>query len=464
MTAFSIRDTIALRFNHEILTITDGLGTVLNKLPINRLWITAWLYLLFAQFSPAHAQIVAAQDYGYPITDRFVATVVGTPSAFEAALPDGIPIHKKRLRVFPDRVTPDVLWYARDLLYSVALQKKPAPLIFIIAGTGGGHDGAKNRGMAKAFYQAGFHVVSLSSPTYPNFVVAASTTGVVGHSEKDATDLYRVMQLIWASLSEDVSATSFHLTGYSLGGFNAAYVSKLDEVEGTFNFSRVLMINTPVSLYNSVSLLDRMVENIPGGVDNFDRFAAKLMQGLTQIYTTTDNVFANDILYGAYHALGLKNEQLAALIGTSFRLSSGSLVFAADVMSDFGYIKPRGLVLDRHSDLTVYDSLATRLNFTDYYHEFFYPYYREEYPDLTRDEFISRISLTPLESYLRENKKISLMHNADDVILATGEIEYLAEVFGERAKIYPYGGHCGNLTYRDNVAHMVGVFAEYVSP
>lgn len=375
-----------------------------------------------------------------------------------------MPLKKRRLRVFPQRDVPDVLWYARDLLYSVALQPKAAPLIFVIAGTGGGHDGEKNRVMAKAFYQAGFHVVSLSSPTYPNFVVAASSTGVVGHSEKDAADLYRVMEMVWSGLQNQIEVTAFHLTGYSLGGFNSAFVSKLDETRGVFNFEQVLMINPPVSLYNSVSILDRMTENIPGGVDNFNQFAGQLMNGLTQIYTQTDDVFANDILYRGYQALGLKDEQLAALIGTSFRLSSASLVFAADIMADFGYIKPRGLVLDRNSDLTRYDGIATRLNFTDYYHEFFYPYYRDEFPQFSRDEFISALSLQSITPYLRDTAKISLMHNVDDVILSRGDIDYLREVFGNRARIYPYGGHCGNLSHRDNVAHMLGVFNASLNP
>jgi hypothetical protein len=419
--------------------------------------------LLLGLFALLPVRLCAAQvspdDYDYPLKDRWVATVVGTPSAYEAALPDGMPLKKRALRVFPQRQVPDVLWYAQDLLYSVALQRTTAPLVFIIAGTGAGHDGQKNGIMAKAFHQAGFHVVSLSSPTYPNFVAAGSSTGVVGHPEKDAVDLYRVMEMVWAGLRDTVSVSDFYLTGYSLGGFNAAYLSHLDETRGAFNFHRVLLINPPVSLYNSVSILDRMTENIPGGVDNFDRFAGKLMQGLTRIYTQTDDVFANDILYQAYRALNLKNEELAALIGTSFRLSSASLVFAADVMADFGYIKPRGLQLDRNADLTIYDALATRLNFTDYFHEFFYPYYREQYPQYTRDEFIASMSLKSLEDYLRTSDKIRLMHNADDVIMSRGDIPYLQSVFGERAHIYPHGGHCGNLAHRDNIAHMLGVFS-----
>ena len=408
----------------------------------------------------ASASVATVENYGYPISDRFAATVVGTPVEFEAQLPESIPFRQKRITIFPERVTPDVFFYGGELLYSRALQKHEAPLIFLIAGTGASHNGSKNRNMARAFYQAGFHVVSISSPTYNNFVTAASNTGVVGHAERDAEDIYRVFEMIWAELENDIDVTSFNVTGYSLGGFNAAYVSKLDEDRKSFNFEHVLLINPPVSIYNSISLLDRMTQNIPGGVDNFDKFFTDLIRAYTEVYKESTDAVGDDFLYKAYKALGLKDEQLAALIGTSFRISSASLVFTSDVVADFGYIKPKGLKLDRYSNLAVYSEVASRLGFTDYYHEFFYPFYKADYPDKTRDEFIAAISLREIVDYLRDTDKITVMHNADDIILEPGEIDFFPEVFGDRATIYPLGGHCGNMNYRDNVAHMVAAFTD----
>ena len=311
--------------------------------------------------------------------------------------------------------------------------------------------------MAKAFYKAGFHVVSLSSPTYPNFVSAASSTGVVGDAQRDAADLYRVMEMIWSRLDGKIEATSFNLTGYSLGAFNSAYVAKLDEDRKTFNFRKVLLINPPVSLYNSISLLDRMTENIPGGEDNFNEFFDKLVEGFSKVYKDQDEI-GGDFLYQAYKAMDLKDEELAALVGVSFRISSASLVFTSDVMTDYGYVKPKGLELDRYADLTEYNEVLSRLGFTDYYHDFFYPYYKDENPNLTRDQFIATASLIEIADYLRNSPKISVMHNQDDIILEPGEVNFFNEVFGDRATIYPHGGHCGNINYRDNVAHMVSTF------
>ena len=48
----------------------------------------------------------------------------------------------------------------------------------VIAGTGSSHRGAKMRMLEAAFYGAGFHVVSLSSPTYANFIITASSTRI----------------------------------------------------------------------------------------------------------------------------------------------------------------------------------------------------------------------------------------------------------------------------------------------
>jgi hypothetical protein len=50
------------------------------------------------------------------------------------------------------------------------------------------------------------------------------------------------------------------------------------------------------------------------------------------------------------------------------------------------------------------------------------------------------------------------MGNEDDLILTSGDLAFLKDVFGPRAKIYPYGGHCGNMSYTENVDYMLKFF------
>lgn len=203
------------------------------------------LKLLFAAFCSllVIAGIAGAEKvYDYPLEDGYAATIIGTPNAFKASLPKDINVKTLKMKVFPDQKTPDVFWYQDKLRYSLAWQKKEAPLIFVIAGTGAGYNSSKMNMLQSAFWGAGFHVICLPSPTHPNFMVNASTSKMPGNSVEDAIDLYRVMDLAWQQAGKKIKVSDFYLTGYSLGALESAYVSKLDEEKGLFNFKKVLMI------------------------------------------------------------------------------------------------------------------------------------------------------------------------------------------------------------------------------
>jgi hypothetical protein len=403
-------------------------------------------------------------SYDYPFTNPYVATVVSTPAEFAKDSPGKLPLKFGAIEMFPGREVPGALWNLKKLYYSYLRQKGPAPLIFLIAGTGASYQSAKMQVMQKAFYQAGYHVISLSSPTHPNFIVAASTSAVPGHLEEDSADLYRVMKAIRQKLQKKMEVTEYFLTGYSLGAAQSAFIAKIDEQEQAFKFRRVLLINPPVSLYNSVMILDDMLdENIPGGLDNFNAFYRRVMQTFTDVYVHGNAVELNDnFLYQAYKYHKPKgDENLAALIGISFRMSSENMVFASDVMTRAGYVVPKGIELKRHDRLTDYSKVLGRLSFLDYFNGIFLPHFQKQNAGLTEADLIRQMSLNNIEDYLRDSPKFGLIHNEDDIILLPGEIDYLRDVFGSRAQIFPHGGHCGNMAYTDNVEAMVGFFQEF---
>ena len=364
------------------------------------------------------------------------------------------------MRVFEDRKVPDVFWYQDRLRYSLAYQKEKAPLIFVIAGTGASYSTANMQLLQKAFYQAGFHVISLSSPTHPNFIVTASTSGVPGNIVDDSRDLYHVMERAWQQVKHRIEVSEFYLTGYSLGGAQAAFIAQLDDDKGLFNFKKVLMINPPVSLYKSAEILDEMmVKNIPGGMDGFDAFFKEMMGEFSEIYRVMGYIdLSDEFLYAVYKKRPPKEENLAAFIGLVFRLSSTNMVFTSDVMSNAGLIVPKNRVLSSSDSLTDYFKVTTRTSFIDYFNELFYPYFRSRQPDVTQQALIEQASLESIEDYLKATKKISLVTNEDDFILAPGELDFFRQIFQHRAKIYPTGGHCGNMGYKDNIEHMISLF------
>ena len=77
---------------------------------------------------------------------------------------------------------------------------------------------------------------------------------------------------------------------------------------------------------------------------------------------------------------------------------------------------------------------------------------------LTRHQFAPLQSLTSIASYLAAAQKIGVISNRDDVILERGETQFLIDTFGARAKIYPTGGHLGNLEERQVIDYMVQYF------
>lgn len=402
----------------------------------------------------------AEKTYDYPLKDPYAATIVGTPNKYKASLPGNICVKNLKMTIFPDRQTPEVFWYQDKLRYSLAYQKKEAPLIFIIAGTGAGYNSSKMLMLQQVFWGAGFHVICLSSPTHPNFMVNASTSKMPGNNTEDAVDLYRVMDLVWQAASRKIKVTEFYLTGYSLGAAESAFVSKLDEEKGLFNFKKVLMINPPVSLYNSVVIFDNMLEkNIPGGPERFNEFFEKAMNRFASFYQTHAALdFHDDFLYVMYNENSPSDSAMAALIGLSFRISSSNMLFSADVLTNSGYIVPKNLGLSSTDSLTDYCKVSGRQRFVDYVDNLLYPYFSASKPGLSRKQLIDGTSLMAIEDYLLTAGKIGLMTNADDLILAQGELEYLKRIFQTRAKIYSKGGHCGNIDHKDNVAYMINFF------
>ena len=408
------------------------------------------------------AATVQAASYNYPIADPVVATILSTPPQDMAVLPKTIRAKQyQTIDIFPNRISPDVFWYNHKLRYSIAYHKEKSPVMFLIAGTGAGYDSNKMKMMQKAFFQAGFHVISLSSPTHPNFVVAASNSGMPGDIRSDAADLYSVMEKIFRQTKHKELAGDFYLTGYSLGGSQAAFVAKLDEEKKIFDFKKVLMINPALNIYDSAIKLDKMlVDNIPGGMSNFHIFYTKLMDNLASAYADKDFIdLSYGFFYSAYHEIIPSPAEGKAVVGFSFRVSLTNLLFTADVVTNSGYIVPKNMKLYRTDSLTDFAKTVLRGNgFSEYVEQILFPAYRAKEPGLSVRELVDRSSLRVIEDYLHSNGKIGMVTNVDDFILASGDIDYFKQVFGSRAKIYPRGGHCGNMSYKDNVTYMVEFF------
>ena len=399
--------------------------------------------------------------YEYPFVDPLEATVLGTPAIYKADLPERIPIEEKQVLALRGRAVPDIFWYTATLHYALSRQPGEAPLVFIVPGTGANFNASKSLILQRALYQAGLHVVSLPSPIHPNFLVPASRSRRPGLLAEDAEDIYQVMQLIVRQLRDELQISRYDLVGYSLGGTHAAFVARLDEQRRSLDFARVLLINPPVNLARSAAILDALFARHFESIADFSELFNRLMVQFSEFYDPTQQVlFSDEMVYELYRRRPLPDSTLEALIGAAFRLVSINLLFTSDVMADLGVLVAESHEIALTESLTPYFKAASLLDFEFYAREILYPYYLETSPDVSFEELAERNSLRAISDYLREADKIGLIHNEDDFLLSEDELDYLRRLFGERAQIYPKGGHAGNMDYRDNVAYVIDFFTD----
>ncbi len=417
------------------------------------------------------AGFLPARAYDYPFKNPYEATVLATlprdefplESVRPAGLADLNPLRdlgavRARELLLHERPVPEILWYDDTLQYSLALQRRIAPLLFIIAGTGSSYDSATCRFLQAVFHRAGFHVVSLSSPTYPNFVVSASTTQVPGFIPQDVADLYQSMDAIVSQIGRD-KISSYNLTGYSLGGTQSAFLAELDTREKRFGFDKVMLLNPAVSLLTSATILDRLLSDNVADQGEATRVVADLVSDLSEAYRGSNEVnFGDEFLFALHGNRSISEKELKILIGVAFRVSLASMVFTSDVCTGAGYIAPRGHRVEKNESLSPYLDAAVGVSFEDYVDQYLLPFLAFRDPAMTRERAVEASSLESIAPFLRRAENIAVMTNADDIILTKDNFRFLESTFAGRLTLYPAGGHCGNLRYRDNVAAMLEFF------
>jgi pimeloyl-ACP methyl ester carboxylesterase len=311
----------------------------------------------------------------------------------------------------------------------------------------------------KQLYKMGYHVIALPNPTHPNFIISGSRSHVPGDLVEDAVDIYTALEKVMKEVKDDIEVSDFSLAGYSLGGTQAAFVAKLDEERKSFNFRRVLMINPAVSLHGSVSQIEALLDKIPGGPRKIRAFFNSTINKFTEFYRMGDFIAINDdFLYAVYKTHLLNQDEAGGLIALAFRISSAGMIFASDVMANGGYIVPKNRILKQNDPLGDYFQVGVHLSFLQYFDEYFYPYFQKKRPGLTREALIEAESLRSIEEYLKSSQKFGVMTNENDFILTPADLGYLRTLFGERAKVYPSGGHLGNIEYKDNMAYIADFF------
>ena len=407
---------------------------------------------------------LTAFSYNFPIEDPYSATIIGSATMMTPGVSENIPLKVYEIQIKDKKEIPDVFWYASKFKFSFSKQKnKKAPLIFVLAGTGSDYSAIRVKFMQRIFHDAGYHTIAISSQMSQQFMISASTNAIPGMLIRDNEDIYKAMKLAYNKIKDQVDVTDFYIMGYSLGGANAAVLSYIDEKEKAFNFKRVFMVNPPVELYDSAVKLDKYLDDYTGGKSaGIERLLnttlARVKGGLTSEYA---NIGA-DTIYEIVKGDILSDTEKKAYIGLAFRLTSTDLNFISDFITKSHIYTKNPEKVDKFTNMKEYFKAVNFATFEDYVNKIGFPYYKKYNKDFTIEDLKREASLRVIEDYLRTSPKIAAVTNADELILNEKDIEYLKDVFKDRLIIYPKGGHCGNMFYKENVDVMLKFINEGV--
>jgi pimeloyl-ACP methyl ester carboxylesterase len=389
------------------------------------------------------------------------ATIFGVPPDQMATIPANVPLDEINIRLHGAQRVPDVFWFDRRLRVWFSPQEKAAPLAIVISGTGSDGNTGKLATLRGALYGAGYHVLTLPSPTFPGFIVAASSTGVAGDLMQDGRDLHNAVAQLVAGLPGAPQITDVDVIGYSLGGANAAILKAIDNGPDSLHIRRVVMINPPVSLFNSIGRLDKLFAiSIGDGDAGIERLYQKLYAQLANLYRASDAVEIDEnFIYAAAAAVLKTDAEYSAAIALTFRIALINMFFAGDLYAG------TGVVVNPQHPPKVGDSLEETMRilrgkpFSEYFDKVFAPYYLKHKPGSTRASLIAENSLDIIGPTLRSNSDYYVQTNSDDLILDEPELDWLKQTLGTRIAVYDHGGHLGNLGERRQIADMLDMLA-----
>lgn len=403
-----------------------------------------------------------AVDYPYK-DNAIMATVMGTPSSQWYKLKKGKAPKVKKFKTI--KKVPEILRQWSDYEYGVWTQKNAAPLMILVSGTGSLYNSGLTMYMANVFYDRGYNVIALSSPTTMPYIVSQSKNNYAGYIKDESTHMYELIATaVSREKAEGMKVTKTHIGGYSLGGFQSLLIHELDSENKKIGIEKSLMLNSPVSILTATQKLDSyLVENGIYNAEGLEKFLDNIFGKI--VYD--EKIELSDVdftdIRSAVSKLQLKDSDFEVLTGLLFRFYSANMTFAGEVFSGKDAV-------GRLSDKKAYkrfDSVTEEfreglsVSFDEYSKEILYPYLKKnKYPDLTMEQFIKEFDLRNSQEFIeKNNKNIIFMTSKDDILITESDLDYINKTFGNKV-IIPYGGHTGILWHKDVANLMIDKLEE----
>jgi ABC-type transporter lipoprotein component MlaA len=325
-----------------------------------------------------------------------------------------------------------------DLPYSLWLQADAAPLVFLVPGIGAHRLTSIAVALAEKVFEPGFSVAVISSPFHPEFITGALSADYAGYTPSDAEDVYAALSQIWDDLrdehGEDVA--SARLLGYSLGGIQALVIAAGQESRGAdeLRFESVVAINPPVDLGYAGRRFDAYFD-APLQWPSEER-AQRIRELVMKAFLVITEGMRDD------GRLPFDRQESEFMVGFSGRMTLADALAAIQRRGAQGL---ESVVPADGRENALLESIL-QSSFERYFFDLAFPYFAARMDDGADPEFLARAAgLRPHADALRRQATVHVVTNADDFILGDAGLTWLRRHLGDRATVFPGGGHMGNI-------------------
>jgi ABC-type transporter lipoprotein component MlaA len=336
----------------------------------------------------------------------------------------------------------------KELGYRAWIQEKPAPVVFVLPGTGGHFESGSSAALAEMVFRGGYSAVAISSTLSFDFIAAAGTANFPGYAPGDAHDVHLALTAVDKDLQQRYGgrvASKRAVLGISMGGLHTLFLAAAEDqerAEGLVPLHGYIALNPPVSLLGAARGMDAAfnvpLARIPDEAQREARIRALFRHVI-------DVAGGEDLQPGK--PLPLSDFEARFLVGIVFRMT---LLDVLDQARDLGrtgdfYLTPR-TSSDRGAS---YVEMADT-SFLEYVYAFLLPDQAKRRRGLTNDDAGAlaleyACDLRSVSTLLRVNPHVHVMTNANDLMLGAGDLQFLRDALGDRLTVNEAGGHLGNL-------------------
>ena len=323
----------------------------------------------------------------------------------------------------------------RAVRFNCWLQPRRAPLVYVAPGVGSHRLSLTALSVAECLYRQGFSVVTTTSVFHPEFMQQAASVELPAYPPEDCHDLLVALTAIDRMLDQQRPGLTGDraLVGLSLGGFQTLYLAAhaRQQEAGLLRFDRYVAIEAPVRLGYGITCIDRFHE-------------APLAWPAAERQELANNALRKAAMLqnpsAATAGVSFDAIESQFLIGLNFQLTLRDAIFSSQLAHNMGVLHTP---LSKWRREPCYQEIAG-FSYRDYFQRFVVPYYRQR--GIGAEEISRQANLMTYETSLRAQSKVRVIANRNDFLLTHGDFAWLQSTFGgSRLKVFPNGGHLGNL-------------------